>query len=100
MSSSTEQPLPASNRDRAWTASSLRPQRGLPHVDGPLGGPSSYHGLWPWLVIYLHRRPDSYRLERPSCRVGIAPTADKHFFPAHISDVPSSLPYGFPSAIR
>ena len=23
---------------------------------------------------YLHRRSDSYRLERPSCRVGIAPT--------------------------
>ena len=25
---------------------------------------------------YLHRRPDSYRLERPSCQVGIAPTED------------------------
>ncbi len=25
---------------------------------------------------YLPRRPDSYRLERPSCRVGIAPTED------------------------
>ena len=25
---------------------------------------------------YLHRRSDSYRLERPSCRVGIAPTED------------------------
>ena len=25
---------------------------------------------------YLHRRPDSYRLERPSCRVGIAPTEE------------------------
>ncbi len=27
---------------------------------------------------FLHRRPDSYRLERPSCRVGIAPTEDQH----------------------
>src|SRR5271157_2676550 len=32
---------------------------------------------------YLHRRPDSYRLERPSCRVGIAPTEDQHLFTAH-----------------
>ncbi|MGO9918901.1 MAG: hypothetical protein ACLQIB_29915, partial [Isosphaeraceae bacterium] len=40
---------------------------------------------------YLHRRPDSYRLERPSCRVGIAPTEDQHLFTAHISDVPFSL---------
>ena len=41
---------------------------------------------------YLHRRPDSYQLERPSCRVGIAPTEDQHLFHAHISDVPFSLP--------
>ena len=27
---------------------------------------------------FLHRRSDSYRLERPSCRVGIAPTEDQH----------------------
>src|SRR5262249_58559227 len=27
---------------------------------------------------YLHRRSDCYRLERPSCRVGVAPTADLH----------------------
>ncbi len=26
---------------------------------------------------YLHRHSDSYRLERPSCRVGIAPTEDQ-----------------------
>ena len=26
---------------------------------------------------YLHRRSDSFRLERPSCRVGIAPTEDQ-----------------------
>ena len=32
---------------------------------------------------YLHRRSDSYRLERPSCRVGIAPTEDQHLFTAH-----------------
>src|SRR5208282_2428612 len=27
---------------------------------------------------HLHRRSDSYRLDRPSCRVGIAPTEDQH----------------------
>jgi len=31
----------------------------------------------------LHRRSDSYRLERPSCRVGIAPTEDQHLSTAH-----------------
>jgi hypothetical protein len=35
---------------------------------------------------YLHRRSDSYRLERPSCRVGLAPTEDQHLtrFTAHV----------------
>ena len=37
-----------------WTAPTPRPQRGQPHVDGPLGGPSQYHGLWPWLIISLY----------------------------------------------
>jgi len=39
---------------------------------------------------YLHRRSDSYRLERPSCRVGIAPTEDQHLtrFTAHRYGVP------------
>ena len=32
---------------------------------------------------FLHRRSDSYRLERPSCRVGIAPTEDQHLSTAH-----------------
>ena len=33
---------------------------------------------------FLHRRSDSYRLERPSCRVGITPTEDQHLpFTAH-----------------
>src|SRR6516165_10112645 len=27
-------------------------------------------------LCYLHRRSDSYWLERPSCQVGIAPTED------------------------
>ena len=40
---------------------------------------------------YLHRRSDSYRLERPGCRVGIAPTEDQHLSTAHFSDVPFSL---------
>jgi hypothetical protein len=41
---------------------------------------------------YLHRRSDSYRLERPSCRVGIAPTEDQHLtrFTAHEYGVPGT----------
>ena len=34
-------------------------------------------------LCYLRRRSDSYRLERPSCRVGIAPTEDQHLSTAH-----------------
>ena len=34
---------------------------------------------------YLHRRSDSYRLERPSCRVGIAPTEDQHLSRAQLA---------------
>ena len=37
---------------------------------------------------YLHRRSDSYRLERPSYRVGIAPTEDQHLAGAHKRYVP------------
>jgi hypothetical protein len=32
---------------------------------------------------YLPHRSDCYRLERPSCRVGLAPTEDQHLFTAH-----------------
>jgi hypothetical protein len=32
---------------------------------------------------HLHRRFDSYRLERPSCRAGIAPAEDPHLTTAH-----------------
>ena len=39
---------------------------------------------------YLHRRSDSYRLERPSCRVGIAPTEDQHLSTAHEHGVPGT----------
>ena len=39
---------------------------------------------------YLHRRSDSYRLERPSCRVGIAPTEDQHLFTVHTRSDPKS----------
>jgi hypothetical protein len=31
-------------------ATAKRPQRGLPHVVVPLGGPSSSHVLWAWLM--------------------------------------------------
>ena len=41
---------------------------------------------------YLHRRSDSYRLERPSCRVGIAPTEDQHLFTAHTRSDPKPPP--------
>jgi hypothetical protein len=41
----------------------------------------------------LHRRSDSYRLERTSCRVGVAPTEDQHLFTAHTSRVPVSIPW-------
>ena len=32
---------------------------------------------------YLHRRSDCYRLERTSCRVGVAPTEDLYLCTAH-----------------
>ena len=32
---------------------------------------------------YLHRRSDCYRLERTSCRAGVAPTEDLYLFTAH-----------------
>ena len=32
---------------------------------------------------YLHRRSDCFRLERPSCRVGLAPAEDPRLFTAH-----------------
>ena len=38
---------------------------------------------------HLHRRSDSYRLERPSCRVGIAPTEDHHLTTAHSRSDPA-----------
>ena len=37
---------------------------------------------------FLPARSDSYRLERPSCRVGIAPTEDQHLGTAHTSASP------------
>src|SRR6516164_7087941 len=40
----------------------------------------------------LHRRSDSYRLERPSCRVGIAPTEDQHLSTARNRSDPAASP--------
>jgi hypothetical protein len=37
---------------------------------------------------YLHHRSDCYRLERPSCRVGVALTEDLHLFTAHCPPFP------------
>jgi hypothetical protein len=50
---------------------------------------------------YLHHRSDSYRLERPSCRVGIAPTEDQHLSTAHTGSVPAKppSPYHAPRSI-
>src|SRR6516165_4027667 len=39
---------------------------------------------------YLYRRSDSYRLERPSCRVGLAPTEDQHLSTAHNRSDPAA----------
>jgi len=41
---------------------------------------------------YLRRRSDSYRPERPSCRVGIAPTEVQHLSTAHTRSDPD-LPF-------
>jgi hypothetical protein len=41
---------------------------------------------------HLRRRSDSYRLERPSCRLGIAPTEEQHLYTAHTNCVRVSLP--------
>jgi hypothetical protein len=38
------------------------------------------------------RRFDSYRLERPSCRVGFTPTEDQHLSTAHRYGVPGTCP--------
>ena len=46
----------------------------------------------------LHRRSDSYRLERPSCRVGITPTVDQHLPTAHTRSVPAWAVSGSASA--
>jgi hypothetical protein len=55
---------------------------------------------------YHHRRSDSYRLERPSYRVGVTPTEDQHLtrFTAHAMLVPSFLPvpsflFAFPNSV-
>jgi len=45
----------------------------------PVGSPSRHAARLSRRLrrfCYLHRRSDSYRLERPSCRVGIAPTEE------------------------
>src|SRR5487761_1961266 len=42
---------------------------------------------------YLHRRSDSYWLERPICQAGFAPTEDPRLFTAHTSCGPVSAPF-------
>jgi hypothetical protein len=46
------------------------------HGDGPLSRRLRR-------LRYLHRRSDSYRLERPSCRAGISPAEDPRLSTAH-----------------
>src|SRR5271165_7090942 len=65
------------------------------HVLRPVGSPSRHATRLSRRLRrfrYLHRRSDSYRLERPSCRVGIAPTEDQHLtrFTAHRYAVPGT----------
>src|SRR5262249_44195826 len=58
------------SRCRASRRSPVRltssPPAGLPHSIGPLGGPSSYHGLWPWLVISSRLASARYRVSSPA----------------------------------
>ena len=61
------------------TAPTPRPQRGQPHVDGPLGGPSQYHGLWPWLIISIPQEATTaaaphHHGRRPTITTAAAPT--------------------------
>jgi hypothetical protein len=52
LTSFRELPLPIDG-DSLGLHQTHAPNGCLPHVIGPLRGPSSYHGLWPWLVILL-----------------------------------------------
>src|SRR3954451_20231981 len=86
--------LPLSVAGSASTLVVSRPAR-RSHVLRPVGSPSrqaarlSRRLRW---FCYLHHRSDSYRLERPSCRVGIAPTEDQHLSTAHTGPDPAKLP--------
>src|SRR5271166_5153274 len=69
--------------DRRVETSSDQNQISQTRVHGTRGRRRRWHE-------WFHRRSDSYRLERPSCRVGIAPTEDQHLtrFTAHRYGVP------------
>src|SRR5271157_981132 len=84
-------PLLVQGRRPHWTF------RGLLDVHWLLRPVGSPHGKTTRLsrrlrrFRYLHRRSDSYWLERPSCQVGIAPTEDQHLSTAHTSNDPPAL---------
>ena len=72
--------LPHASARSATTLDVSRPAR-RSRVLRPVGSPSRHATRLSRRLRrfrYLHRRSDSYRLERPSCRVGIAPTEDQH----------------------
>ncbi len=79
--------LPRSYGGSAPTLSLSRPaQRSLLVTACPIAGPlyGPFHRRLRRLR-YLHRRSNCFRPERPSCRVGIAPTENPRLFTAHIA---------------
>ena len=46
---------------------------------------------------FLHRRSDSWRLERPGCRVGFTPTEEQHLHTAHAMRALAGSPRGYKS---
>src|SRR5271157_5883419 len=82
--------LPHSRARSATTLDVSRPAR-RSHALRPVGSPSRPATRLSRRLRrfrYLHHRSDSYRLERPSCRMGIAPTEDQHLTTAHKTPVP------------
>jgi hypothetical protein len=51
-------------------------------------------------MVLLPPRSNSYRLERPSCLVGIAPTEEPHLFTAHSQRTDMHRTYGSASPTK
>src|SRR6516165_8932317 len=94
--------LPLTNAGSATTLDVSRPARRSLTLR-PVGSPSRHATRLSRRLrrlCRLHRRSDSYRLERPSCRVGIAPTEDQHLPPARNRSDPAASPPGATPAGR